>query len=193
MVAFSVFYKDIKNAIEPTIQATTQLRLSFVNAKSAYLRGIEFEFRKKLGFINPALQYLSLWGSYVYTESEMELTPQAGFVPTSLNRPLVGQPPHMANLALEYDNPNIGLDARLTYRLTDSRVFAVGGLGLPDIVQEKTEQFDLVVVKKLTPQIDLRFVIQNISDDPVKYTQGGEIWRYYRTGRTFKLGISHKW
>ena len=193
LVAFSVFYKDIKNAIEPTVQATTQLRLSYVNAESAYLRGLEFEFRKNMGFINPALQYLSLWGSYVYCESEMQLAVKPGFVPTSLNRPLVGQPENMVNLALEYDNPNWGLDARFTYRFIDDRVTAVGGLGLPDIVQDKSDRFDLVVVKKLTKNIDLRFVAQNISDEPVTYTQGGQIWRSYREGRTFKLGLSYKW
>ena len=148
---------------------------------------------KNLEFINPALKYLSLWGSYVYCESEMELEKKPGFVPTSLNRPLVGQPENMVNLALEYDNPNWGLDARLTYRFTGDRIYAVGGLGLPDIVQNKTNRYDLVVVKKLTSHIDLRFVVQNISDDPVKYTQGGRIWWAYREGRTFKLGISYKW
>lgn len=193
LLAFSVFYKDLKNAIEPTVQLTTQLRLSYVNAKDAYLRGIELEFRKNMRFINPALQYLSLWGSYVYCESEMELEAKTGFVPTSLNRPLVGQPENMVNLALEYDNPNIGLDARFTYRFIDDRLYAVGGLGLPDIVQEKSDRFDLVVVKKLTKNIDLRFVVQNISDEPVKYTQGGQIWWTYREGRTFKLGLSYKW
>jgi len=193
LVAFSVFYKDIKNAIEPTIQSTTQLRLSYVNAQSAYLRGLECEFRKNLGFIIPAFQYLSLWGSYVYCESEMQLAVKPGFVPTSLNRPLVGQPENMVNLALEYDNPNWGLDARLTYRFIDDRLFAVGGLGLPDIVQDRSERFDLVVVKKLTKNIDLRFVAQNISDEPVTYTQGGQIWWSYREGRTFKLGLSYKW
>jgi outer membrane receptor protein involved in Fe transport len=85
----------------------------------------------------------------------MQLAVKPGFVPTSLNRPLVGQPENMVNLALEYDNPNWGLDARFTYRFIDERVTAVGGLGLPDIVQDKSDRFDLVVVKKLTKNIDL--------------------------------------
>jgi len=193
LLAFSAFYKDIENAIEPTVQLTTQLRLSYVNATDAYLRGIEFEFRKNLGFINPALQYFSLWGSYLYSESETTVEAKTGFVPTSLSRPLVGQPENLVNLALEFNNPNWGLDTRFSYRFTDDRVYAVGGLGLPDIIQDKTDRFDLVVVKKLTKHIDLRFVAQNISDEPVKYTQGGQIWWAYREGRTFKLGLSYKW
>ena len=71
----------------------------------------------------------------------MQLAAKPGFVPTSLNRPLVGQPENMVNLALEYDNPNWGLDARLTYRFIDDRVYAVGGLGLPDIVQDRIGTF----------------------------------------------------
>jgi len=58
LIALSYFYKDITDAIEPTIQPTTQLRLSYTNADSAYLWGIEFELRKKPGVFELLAQAL---------------------------------------------------------------------------------------------------------------------------------------
>jgi outer membrane receptor for ferrienterochelin and colicin len=193
IIALSYFYKDITNALEPTIQPTTQLRRSYTNADSAYLWGIEFELRKNLGFMSPWLKHYNFIGSYLYSESETEIKPQPGFVPTSNKRPLAGQPQHLANLTLEYDNPNWGFTGRLMYRYTDERLDQVGGLGLPDVILDKQETFDMVLNKKFGKHYEVRFVAQNISDEDTTYLQGGEIFHTYRDGRTFKLGFSYKW
>jgi TonB-dependent receptor len=193
LLAFSVFYKDISNAIEPTIQPTTQLRLSWTNADSAYLRGVEFEFKKNLEFLSRHLNYFSLMGSYVYSESETEIEPSAGFVPTEPKRPLVGQPDNLVNLTLEYDNPNWGFTGRFMYKFTDERISSIGALGLPDVILDKQDRFDFVLIKKLGKSMEMKFVAQNISDEPITYLQGGQIFHQYREGRTYKLGISYKW
>lgn len=193
LLAFSVFYKDITNAIEPTIQPTTQLRLSWTNAKDAYLRGVEFEFKKNLGFLHQQLNYFSLIGSYVYSESETEIEPAAGFVPTELKRPLVGQPENLVNLTLEYDNPKWGLTTRFMYKFTDRRISSIGALGLPDVVIDEQERFDFVLIKKLGKSMEMKISAQNISDDPITYLQGGKIFHQYREGRTYKVGLSYKW
>jgi len=193
LIALSYFYKDITDAIEPTIQPTTQLRRSYTNADSAYLWGIEFELRKNLGFLSPWLKYYNFIGSYLYSDSETEIEPKPGFVPTSNKRPLAGQPEHLVNLTLEYDNPDWGFTGRLMYKYTDERLDQVGGLGLPDVILDEQDTFDAVLNKKFGKHYEVRFVAQNITNEKTTYLQGGEIYHTYRDGRTFKLGFSYKW
>jgi outer membrane receptor protein involved in Fe transport len=154
---------------------------------------VEFEFRKNLEFLHSSLNYFSLMGSYVYSESETEVDPTPGFVPTTLKRPLVGQPENLANLALEYDNPNWGLTARCMYKYTDERITSIGALGLPDIVLDTQEQYDFVLIKKFGNNIEMKFSALNLSNEPVTYLQGGQIFQKYYVGRTYKLGLSYKW
>ena len=52
VIAASYFYKDFTDPIEVTIQPTTDLRQSFINAAGAKNQGVELEFRRDLGFIH---------------------------------------------------------------------------------------------------------------------------------------------
>lgn len=193
ILAVSLFYKDITNAIEPTIQPTVQLRSSYTNAEDAWLKGVEFELRKNLGFVWSGLRHWSVTGNYVYAESETTVEPKPGFVPTSSKRALVGQPENMVNCALEYDNPDWGFTARFMYQYTDERVHEIGGLGLPDIVEKEHDRFDLVLIKNFGKHWSVKFTAQNLNNEPYTLLQGGQVHHTYKVGRTFKLGVSWKW
>jgi len=113
--------------------------------------------------------------------------------PPPNKRPLAGQPEHLVNLTLEYDNPDWGFTGRLMYKYTDERLDQVGGLGLPDVILDEQDTFDAVLNKKFGKHYEVRFVAQNITNEKTTYLQGGEIYNTYRDGRTFKLGFSYKW
>jgi outer membrane receptor for ferrienterochelin and colicin len=193
LMALSYFYKDITNAIEPGIQSRPSLTLSYLNASTAFLWGIEFELRKNLGFLSSWLRHYNLSGSYLYSDSETEIEPQPLFVSNTGKRPLAGQPRHLANINLEYDNPDWGFTGRLMYQLTSERLDRVGTTAQPDIYQEQDETFDVVLIKKFGKHYEVKFVAQNLSDEETTYTQGGQIYNTWEDGMTFKLGFSYTW
>jgi len=193
LLAVSVFYKDFTDAIEKTLMPAIELRSSFTNAKDAYLFGVEFELRRNLGFITPFLRHFNLIGNYIYSDSEAEMKQSTDFVPTSLKRPMVGQADHLYNIILEYDNPNWDFTGRLLYRFIDQRINDIGGSGLPDIILEESNKFDLIFIKKFSEKFELKVVAENISNEGVKFTQGGRLFEKYKEGINFKLGISYKW
>lgn len=193
LVALSLFYKDFTNAIEKTIQPTIELRSSFVNADDAWLYGVEFELRKNLEFLSPWLRYWNVSGNYIYADSEAEISPRPGFVPTSLKRPMVGQAEHTYNITLEYSNPEWGFTGRLLFQHISDRINEVGGLGLPDIVLEDSSRFDVVLLKRFGESLELKMVAENITNQGTEYTQGGRVFYRWQEGVTWKFKFSYSW
>jgi outer membrane receptor protein involved in Fe transport len=193
LLAVSIFYKDFKDAIEKTLMPAIELRSSFTNAKDADLFGVEFELRKNMGFISHYLRHFNLIGNYIYSDSETTIEPSPSFVPTSLKRPMVGQADQIYNITLEYDNPNWGFTGRFLYRFIDQRIDEIGGNGLPDIILEESNKFDLVFIKKFKENFEFKLIVENLSNEGVKFTQGGKLYHKYKEGIDFKLGLSYKW
>ena len=193
LISISGFYKDFTDAIERSIQPTIELRTTFVNADDAWLYGVEFELRKNLGFITPALDNFFLIGNYIYSQSESETEPRAGFVPTNTKRAMEGQADHVYNVTLEYDNPAWGFTGRILYSFIDERITDIGALGLPDIILEESNVFDIVLIKKINENLKFKIVAENITNEGVKYTQGGNLFEKYKLGIDFKVGVSYSW
>ncbi len=192
VLAVSLFYKKISNAIEPAIIPSNIYLSSYTNADDAWLKGAEFEVRKNLGFLWSGVRHWNVTANYVWTDSETTIKP-GDITPTTKKRPLVGQPENMVNTALEYDNPDWGFTARLTYQYVDDRISEIGGMELPDIVEKKHDRFDLVLIKTLGKHWDVKFTAQNLNNEPFTQMQGGQLYRTYKVGRTFKLGVTWKW
>jgi TonB-dependent receptor len=193
LISISGFYKDFDDAIERTIQPTIELRTTFVNADSAWLYGVEFELRKNLGFMAPWLDNFNIIGNYIYSQSESETEPKPGFVATNTKRAMEGQADHIYNITLEYDNSAWGFTGRVLYNFTDERITDIGGLGLPDIILEETNVFDIVLIKKIKENLTFKVVAENITNEGVRYTQGGKLFEKYKLGINFKVGVSYSW
>ncbi len=193
LIAVSLFYKDFTDAIERTIQPTVELRTSYVNAEEAELFGVEFELRKNLGFISPWLHNWNVIGNYIYCDSEAEVTPKPGFVPTNTKRRMVGQADHTYNVTLEYDNKDWGFTARVMFQHISDRINEVGGLGLPDIVEEDRSRLDLVLIKKFWKHYEIKLIGNNLTNEKILYSQGGNLFHTYKEGVTWKFKLSYKW
>ncbi|MDY6972188.1 MAG: TonB-dependent receptor [Thermodesulfobacteriota bacterium] len=192
LFAISLFMKDIEDPIERTVQATTLLRTSFVNSDDADLMGLELEIRKKLDFLSPSLHNFTFIGNYTFTDSEVTMTPEPGFVPTSEKRSLEGQPDHLLNAIIEYDNPDQDLIVRLLYNYMDERINDVGAMGLPDIMLEPVHDLD-VVLKKRIGKYSFGLNLENLLDEPYEETQSGQVVRKYRTGQSFSMSLTYTW
>jgi outer membrane receptor protein involved in Fe transport len=182
VLAVSVFYKNFDRPIERILEPTANIRTSYTNAESARNFGIELEARKRL------TDFLFVGANYSFIESDVTLTPAAAQVQTSLSRPLAGQSRNLANVLAEL---RVGPGAvRALYNLVGERITDVGASGLPDILQKGRNQLDLVYTQRLFDKLTFRVNVDNLTNDPYEFTQGGLQQRYFELGRTYGVSLS---
>lgn len=151
----AVFYKNIQNPIEygmvPSGQGTFFMPDNFGTATNY---GIELD----------AIKYFSAFGvkaNYTYTRSEITTTKLYNYTDdnsgSSANiltknvdqtRPLYGQSPSVANLALLYKNGQHNVDAQITGVYTGRRLYAVSRYYENDLWQKETVQLDASLEKR---------------------------------------------
>src|SRR5262249_1462891 len=175
LIAGSFFVKSFSDPIETTIQATGDLRSSFINAKSAVNRGVELELRKGLKPLSYKLQDFALQANFTFVDSTVTIRPEDQGVLTSRERPLVGQSRFVYNLITEWTKQRLGAQARFYINGVSRRISNVGSFGLPDIYQERNLFLDSVYQYSLTDsgKVNLKFNAENLSDNPYRWTQGG--------------------
>jgi outer membrane receptor protein involved in Fe transport len=180
--AASFFLKDFSDPIERFIEPTAQLRTSFTNAASARNAGFELEARKALS------TFLLVGANYTYVDSEITLTPFQTNVLTSLSRPLSGTSENIVNVMGELMFGNT--TGRLMFNYFDDRIADVGAFGLPDIYEAARGTLDLALSHRVRG-LNLRFSADNLTDERIEFTQGVELQRAYRYGRTFAFELGY--
>lgn len=130
MLSIGAFAKNISNPIEFSLDPTqAQIRtFTYKNEKSAFIKGVELEIRKKLNFIGnsfaPGLfNNLSLYGNLALINSKVKFGANST---GTQNRPLQGQSPYVANISLFYDNVKTGLTASVNFNKIGSRIAYIG-------------------------------------------------------------------
>lgn len=181
--AVSGFYKNFNDPIERFVEPTAQLRTSFQNAESARNIGLELEGRK---LMTPAFL---VGANYTYVDSSVTLSPSQTNVLTSLERPLSGTSENLFNGFVE--GRAGAFSARLLMNYFGDRIADVGSLGLPDILEKGRTTVDLAAQYRFR-RFNIRFSADNLSDQAIEYTQGGQPQRVFKVGRTlaFQLGFS---
>jgi outer membrane receptor protein involved in Fe transport len=192
VLAASYFYKRFSNPIETFIEPTVALRQSFLNAEKADNQGFELEFRRNLGFVNPALRELSAQANFTFVDSEVTIPDSKANVLTSLVRPMMGQSRYIYNFAVEWNKPRWRSSTRFFVNSVSRRISDVGSFGLPDIYQERNTLLDFVYQYSITEsgKYTLRFNAENLTDNEYHWTQGGLPFRTFRLGRTYTVGTS---
>jgi outer membrane receptor protein involved in Fe transport len=192
LLAMSFFYKDISKPIERVQEPTSAgLRRFYINAASGEVLGFELEVRKHLGFIHSSLENLMLGANYTYTDSEVKLGPDITPIMTNSVRPMNGQSDNLANIVLDYTDPDFGLTVKMLYNYVGRRLDVGAAYGLPDIYEESGNWLDFVAEKRLGTW-NLRFTAKNLLDEDIEFTQGGETYRKYKEGISLSLGLSKR-
>ncbi len=193
LLAASFFVKDFTDPIESTVQPTTDLRSSFLNAKGAVNRGVELEMRKGLGSLHSRLRDLSLQANFTFVDSQVSIRPEDQGILTSLSRPLAGQSRYIYNLITEWTKPKLRSQARFYVNSVSRRLSDVGAIGLPDIYQERNVFLDFVYQYALVEsgRASIRFNAENLGDNKYRWTQAGLPTRQYQTGRTYTVGLTY--
>lgn len=192
VIAASFFFKRFDDPIEVTIQPTTDLRQSFLNADNARNYGLELEFRRSLRFLSPRLAPFLVQGNFTFVDSNVVIPASEAILLTSKERALVGQSRYIYNLIAEWAKPKWRSNARFYVNSVSRRITDVGTFGLPDIYQERNNFLDFVYQYDILEggKFSLRFSAENLGDNHYHWTQGGFTHRSFRIGRTFTAGTS---
>ena len=188
VIAASAFYKHIANPIERIVQPTTDYRLSFVNAESATLYGIELELRRAIS------RLWSVNANYAHIESDVTVGEHQFSVVTSTDRPLEGQSDDVANLALQFYHPQWGTMFRVLGAYSGPRLAEAGAFGLPDTYEDSFTSFDVVLSQSLGSWlhgVELKLAGTNLLDEKREFTQGGQVQRLFDPGRKISLSLSY--
>lgn len=209
-LSVGAFKKEFTDPIEVgKVQAQNDI-FTWFNADEAELEGVEIELRKDLFFDQwfgwgADWDYFSLSANVSFIDSEVTLLPSgatAASVPLtggrqiarlfSNKRELTGQSDVLGNLILTYANYERGIEGSLAYNFTGERVVLVGAENAPDIVEEDRGKLDLLLkymFRFWDNDMELEMKVQNILDEEVEWTQGGQLYERYSPGLTYSLGL----
>lgn len=196
VLALSLFYKQFYDPIEQIILPSNQGVISFQNAKGARAFGAEIEARKGLGFLSPVIADLGVLANVTLVHSRVELDGSGVSVQTNDRRALAGQSPYVINAGLDYGSEKTGTRARVLYNVFGPRIAQVGALGLPDVFEMPRHQLDLTAAQRIGKHLDLKLSAENLTNAPVRFTQGknaaggANAVNEYKLGATFTLGLT---
>ena len=189
LLSAGLFYKDLSRYIaiktdETTIGGRQAFITRSVNGKGGYVRGVELVFQTAL----PApLDGFGVHGNYAYTESNVrEQTPATNPFP------IEGLMKHNGGLTLWYEKN--GWEARLSANYHSSFVrnptWTAGQL----IVNEPETYVSLGLARQLTPNLQLRFGIDNLTNQKAVFTAGNNPYQQEVSewGRRYNIGLSWK-
>lgn len=209
---FSVsgFYKRFDQPIELVRlpQAATSAEFQPRNVGDGQLFGLEFEVRKSLNFIAPALADFSFSGNVTVVESQIDMT-DAEFNNRQLferegqtienTRQMAGQAPYVINAGLTYGNRDNGIDAGLFYNVKGETLQIVGTGLYPDVYFQPFHSLNFSFNKKLGAEQNttLDFGINNILNDEVEsfyqsFEATPQVFNRVNPGVSVSVGISHK-
>lgn len=166
-LTLSLFYKDIDKPIETVQRPGPQdaFLLSYENAESGEVYGIEFEGLKELG------HGFFITGNVVLSDSELifpENTSQS-----SQKRRLTGHSEYVVNAQLGYDSEDGKHSVSTAYNVFGERIYYGGLSPAPDAYEQPFHSLDLLYSFYPTDSTTLRLKLKNILDESQSYTQEG--------------------
>lgn len=207
MFAISGFYKDFKDPIELTFYESAPDQLTPRNLGNASVFGIEFEFRKSLGFLLNSLENLKFNINASYIESDLTMFEDeynrrvnAARDGESIekSRELQGQSPYLINAGLNYSDSEIGLQTGLFFNVQGETLEVVGTGIVPDVYTVPFNSLNFTFNKKLGEEkkstVDIK--ISNILNSKRKsvyksYKASDKTFTQFNPGTEFSIGYSY--
>ncbi|HRH66832.1 MAG TPA: hypothetical protein PLU53_11085 [Bacteroidia bacterium] len=207
VLSTTLFYKDFKNPIEPVVESSGagSRKISFQNAKGAYVLGMELEWRKKLNFFDALFAWnqwenISFYGNVALMKSRVD---KSDDLRASEDRPLQGQSPYLINTGLNYMEPKSGFGINLVYNRIGKRIYQVGNTGYLSIEESPRNLLDLQISKRIFEKGEVKLTAGDILSEPgIFYQDQNQNGRYAadidtgistaRKGVNYSLSISYK-
>jgi TonB-dependent receptor len=191
----SLFYKDIEDPIETVEAAGTDdnIALTFINAESAELYGIEFEGLKGLGFLSDGgwTDAFFIAGNVTVSDSEITIG-DAALNLTNNKRPMTQHSDLVVNFQLGYDSPDERHSAALAYNMYSDRIFFAGRGGADDAEEQAFNSLDLTYSFHPTEKLALKVRLQNLLDEDIVIEQGGVDVLTQTVGLTSKVDVTYR-
>lgn len=200
MISVSTFYKMFDNPISLQYLNSSNPEFQYTNVKSGEIRGVEFELRKNLAFINDRLRNLRLLTNLSFVDSKTDVISQSGLEPE--DRPFEGQAPFIANAGLNYADDDGMWDLTLTYNFVGDRLSVIGREA-PDIYDRKVHTLDFIANYHFGPdnRMSVAFAAQNLLNPWITKSQmydnlEGDSIEYitskYKRGAQFAVSFEYK-
>ncbi len=197
-VSVSLFYKDFKNHIEMGFQVDG---ITWENIKNSNVKGIEVEFKKKVGKTFELRSNITLVKSTSeFVVRTLEIVDGIKvFTPVdTINRPMFGQAPYIINAIASYKNDKIGVVATLSYNIQGPRLVISSSIkGLADVYELQRNLIDFKISKNLGDHFVTNLTVRDLLNAPVrrsyKLPDGSyQIYDRFRYGTNFTFGIAYK-
>jgi TonB-dependent receptor len=189
----SLFYKDIENPIE-TVQGAgsdDNVSLTFINAQSADVSGLEVEWLKDLSSLGwKFLDPFFFSGNVTLSDSELTVG-DVGFNVTNDVRPMSQHSDTVLNLQLGYDSPNGAHTFTVAYNTFGERLYFAGRDGVPDAYEQPFNSLDFVYSFFPNDHLSMKFRVQNLLDEGLSIEQAGTEVISQDLGTTLKVDV--KW
>lgn len=188
----SLFFKDIESPIERirAVGTDDNVVLTFDNAESGEVYGIEFEGLKQLW------RGLFVSGNVTLSDSDLSFGDDALFDVTNQSRRLTGHSETLANATLGFDSDNGKHSAYLNYNVYSERVFAAGIEGIDDAYEQPFNTVGFVYKYFPTDRLQVQATLDNLLDEEFEIEQinaDGDVAKIIvqDVGRSF--GLSLRW
>lgn len=194
----TLFYKDIERPIETVEGAGSEdnVVLSFINAESAKVSGVELESYVSLGHLADLLgdwtEAFFVSGNLTTADSEITIGSGSGFNATNNTRPLTQSSEYAFNLQLGYDSFDGMHSASLAFNTFGERVFFAGRGGAPDAYEQPFNSLDLTYSWFPTELLTIKLKAQNLLEEETEIERGGIITRTQEVGTSFGLSAKYK-
>lgn len=200
LISVGVFYKSFQDPIERVLIPGSNGQVTWKNVDEATVYGVEFEFRKSLGFVTDALKDFRASGNVSLISSQVNIDPAVYQLildedPTRQpTRQMYSQSPYTINAELAYINDSLGLTSSLNFNVFGPRISFVTDTGTPNVFEQPRPSLDFSIAKTVGKVLSFRLRARNIFNplyNHIHTFQGVEYtFRSYRVGRTFSLGIT---
>jgi TonB-dependent receptor len=190
-LTITLFNKDIRNPIEffEIPASDTTIAREIINAESGYVRGVEFEGLKELGFLGSAFDSMFVQGNVTLQESELVAGLNAN-VPTNAVRSLSGASDYVVNFMLGFDSADAKHTASLIYNVFGERLYVAGRNGAPDGYEQPFQSLDMTYFWYPTPRITVKAKAQNLLGETIRIERSGVITFEEDPGTVFSLSFA---
>ena len=192
LASAGVFYKQVSRYIgitedKTSINGRSALITRSVNGGGGNVKGLELVYQQAFTGLPAPFDGLGVHGNYAYTESDIKEN-----MPSVNPFPIEGLMKHNGGITIWYEKA--GYEARLSANYHSAFVrnptWAAGQL----ILNGAETYLTLNLSRQITPQLQVRFGIDNMTNQKVVYTSANNPYQQEVTefGRRFNLGLTYK-
>lgn len=210
MFAINLFAKKIDKAIERSYIASGNSNgqtITFFNAKTANLAGVELEGILSLNRISESLSRWTLGANSTLMFSDVKRSAdqsQETDVEANRDRDLQGAAPWTVNADLKYEyknNQNLTKIYSLVYNVSGKKIFGVGFSKLDNIFEMPFHQLDFVYNNQISKNWNVKLAIQNLLNSQyqlklgdnslVQVQESSLMMENYKKGTSFNMTIGY--